>query len=185
MSRFEFLSILFLDQSVFLYVTCGKTKPENSFETGALLARAFPEISLPINLNFGILDFVEKFLIMLIAYSCNTFPPNFCELYYTHSPFPRISLPYPWFPWFWRTVPVSPSEHQRCRKVSDMPAKLVKFACVWQKLLKYWSECLMGSSNLVFVKCANRSHHQSGAENNLVGLVLLESMHTKINQNVK
>ena len=35
-------------------------------------------------------------------------------------------------------------EGQRCRKVSDMPAKLVKFARVWQKLLKYWSECLTG-----------------------------------------
>ena len=66
---------------------------------------------------------------------------------------------------------------QRCRKVSDMPAKPVKFARVWQKLLKYWTKCLTGSSNSVFVKCANRSQHQSGgwaqfiqvfSENNLV-----------------
>ena len=33
---------------------------------------------------------------------------------------------------------------QRCWKVSDMPAKLIKFACVWHQLLKYGSECLTG-----------------------------------------
>ena len=48
---------------------------------------------------------------------------------------------------------------QRCRKVSDMPAKPVKFARFRQKLRKYWSKCRTCSSNVVFVKCANRSNH--------------------------
>ena len=48
---------------------------------------------------------------------------------------------------------------QRCRKVSDMPAKPIKFARVRQKLRKYRSKCPTCSSNVVIVKCANRSNH--------------------------
>ena len=40
-----------------------------------------------------------------------------------------------------------------------MPAKPIKFARVRQKLRKYRSKCPTCSSNVVFVKCANRSNH--------------------------
>ena len=43
--------------------------------------------------------------------------------------------------------------------MSDMPAKPIKFARVRQKLRKYRSKCPTCSSNVVFVKCANRSNH--------------------------
>ena len=48
---------------------------------------------------------------------------------------------------------------QRCRKVSDMSAKPIKFARVRPKLRKYRSKCPTSASNVVLVKCANRLNH--------------------------